>query len=224
MNKFERILISLYMLLLIYLNLRNGIFFKNHWIVDLILTLIFTLFSIFIHKLAQNYTAYLYKDYNIKISGLLNIKPFAHISFSGIIPFIFFKYGWANSSLLERITFKSKSSNQRIIILLSGISINLIIGFIFALLIAPLEKISFLNISAVLLLFSKINIFYAIFSLLPLPPLDGWFILLSIFKFKINLKHIEFYGELLLITLFITGIFDKFIPLIGNYLINFFIL
>ena len=224
MNKFERILINLYILLLIYLNLKSGIFFKNHWVIDLLLTIIFSLFSIFIHKLVQNYTAYLYKDYNIKISGLLNLYKFFYISFSGIIPFIFFKYGWSNSSLLEKITFKSKNSSQKIIILLSGILINLIIGVFFALLIASIEKTSFLNLSATLLLFSKINIFYAIFSLLPIPPLDGWFILLSIFKFKINLKHIEFYGELLLITLFITGIFDKFIPLIGNYIINYFIL
>lgn len=224
MNKFERILISIYGILLIYIKIKSGIFFKNHWIIDILLTIIFSLFAIYIRKYVQNYIAYLYKDYHIKISGLLEFKPFLHISLSGIIPFIFFKYGWADSSLLEKITLKGKNTNKRLMIMFSGVISNLLIGFIFALIVAPIERTSILNLSAVILLFSKINIYYAIFSILPIPPLDGWFIIKSIFKFKINLKHIEFYGELLLITLFITGIFDKFIPFIGNYLINYFIL
>jgi Zn-dependent protease len=223
MNKIEKTILILCMALAIYINIRTGIFFKNHWLIDLILSIIFSLIAISIHRFTQNYVAYLLKDMNVKVSGLLTFNPIKFISYEGILSFIFFKFGWADSSSLEK-TIKGKTANQKIKIVVSGIIANFIVGLFLALLIAPLEFLSFLNLSAIVLLFSKINIYYALFSLIPIPPLDGWFLLSSLIKKKVNLKHIEFYGCLLIITLFAAGILGKIIPLIGSIILNYFIL
>lgn len=200
----------------IYYNLQKVKFINKILNFEVIIVVLFSLFCIALHRYIQSYLAYKAGDINQKVEGFLTLNPFKFIDLVGIIPFIFFKFGWAKPINSDR-ALKGKSTLQRLEIILSGIILNLLLGFILALLIKPAENLS-LTLAAVIKLFSKINIYYGLFSLLPIPPLDGWLILMSILKRNINIAHIELYGELIIIILIGSNILPMIISYIGDYL------
>ena len=216
MSKVEKILLFFGMIGAIYYNLQKEIFLDKIFSFEAIIVVLFSLFCIALHRYIQSYFAYKAGDINQKIEGFLTLNPFKFVDIIGLIPFIFFKFGWAKPINSDRV-LKDKSTLQRLKIVLSGIILNLLLGFVLALLIKPAENIS-LTLAAVINLFSRINIYYGLFSLLPIPPLDGWLILMSLLKRNINISHVELYGELIIIILIGGNILPKIISYLGSYL------
>jgi Zn-dependent protease len=216
MSKVEKIILFLGMIGAIYYNLQREKFLANILNFEVIIVILFSFLCISLHRYIQSYFAYKAGDINQRVEGFLTLNPFKFIDFVGIIPFIFFKFGWAKPISSDRVQ-RSKLTLQRLKIVLSGVILNLLLGMILALLIKPVENIS-LTMAAVIKLFSRINIYYGLFSLLPIPPLDGWLILMSILKRNINIAHIELYGELIIIILIGSNILPMIISYIGDYL------
>lgn len=216
MAKIERILLFAGMIGAIYFSLRNEILINTRWIFEVIIILLFSLLCISLHRFTQNFFSSRAGDINQRIEGNLTLNPVKFIDILGLIPFIFFRFGWAKP-IKSEIVLNGKATLQRTGIILSGIVLNLLLGFISALFVGPAENIS-LTLAAVLKLFSEINIYFVLFSLLPIPPLDGWLIFMSLLKRRANIYYFEFYGELIIIILLGSNILPKFITYLGDYL------
>jgi Zn-dependent protease len=82
-------------------------------------------------------------------------------------------------------------------------------------LIFPFESIS-LFVAGQLSLFAKINMYYFVLSLLPIPQLDGWLIYKAIRKQRVKIERENFYGEILLVISMITYIMPWFIDKVSQ--------
>jgi Zn-dependent protease len=220
MTKFERVILFPLMVVAIYLNFRGKINLNADWIIELISGTLFALLCISFNRFTQSFFANRAGDINQRLEGYLTLNPFKFVDWLGLLPFIFFHFGWAKQIKSDYV-LKGKIISQRLFLSIIGVLINLILAIIIALLIGPSEGIS-LTLAAVLRLFAKVNIFYAVFSLLPIPPLNGWLIISSILRKNANIDRYEFYGELLIIVLIGSKILPAIISYIGNYILSIF--
>lgn len=158
-----------------------------------------TLYAIFIvsltvHEYAHAFMANELGDDTARIMGRMTLNPLAHIDLIGtvILPLIgilfpgMFIIGWAKPVLYNPLKLKSRRDDLKIAI--AGPLANLILatflsfGFLAAR--SVLVGINSANVVAIIGSVIKINVFLAVFNLIPLPPLDGSKIWLLILKPK----------------------------------------
>jgi len=159
-----------------------------------IFTLIILLFSLIIHEIAHGSMALRLGDYTAKRQGRLTLNPLKHLDPLGsvILPLLLvISYslsgirgpivGWAKPVPVNPFNFRDQKWGG-LKVALAGPAANLIIGLVFGL------AIRFFNLPEQLsLLFGIIvtyNFLWAIFNLLPIPPLDGSWILFNILPAK----------------------------------------
>ncbi len=168
-------------------------------------SLIVLFFSIVIHEIAHGSVAYYLGDPTAKRSGRLTINPLAHIDLFGtiILPLFLFLigspvFGWAKPVPVNPNNFRDRKwGNLKVSI--AGPLSNFLVGLIFSLLVRfpflPQRMLPFFEIIAIY------NFAFAVFNLIPIPPLDGSHVLFSFlshrfFKLKMILKR---YGMMILL-------------------------
>lgn len=185
-----------------------------------ILALLYTIIS---HEIAHGLVAYWNGDPTAKNAGRLSLNPLRHLDLFGTLCLIVFKFGWAKPVPIDERNFKNRRLGL-FAVSIAGITTNLISAVIAILLIILLADknaylYSFFSYVAIY------GIYFAIFNLLPIPPLDGSKILASFLpvNFEIFIYKYERIFNLLLILLLYMGIVSKFLaPLAGNILFNVF--
>ncbi len=175
-----------------------------------IFTLIVLLFSVVIHELAHGYVAYGLGDPTAKYSGRLTLNPLKHLDPFGsiILPLLLLLatagqgpiFGWAKPVPVNPYNFKDQKWGE-LKVAVSGPATNFAIAIIFGLLIRFLNlplSVPFIQLMSIVVMY---NFLWAIFNLLPIPPLDGSWILFHFFPPALN--HIKMflqqYGMLILI-------------------------
>ena len=139
--------------------------------VFLIILLAVVLPSLTIHEYAHAWTAYKFGDDTAKSMGRLTLNPIAHIDPIGtiIVP-LFLHVGWAKP---VPVNFSVLSRPQMLLVSIAGPVSNILLAIVLALAyhILPVQAIplveSFLWHGVLL------NLAFALFNLLPIPPLDG---------------------------------------------------
>jgi len=163
-----------------------------------IFILIVLFFSIVIHEVAHGSVAFHLGDPTAKYAGRLTLNPLKHIDPLGtiILPFILLIltfgqgpiFGWAKPVPINPLNFRDQKWGT-LKVSIAGPLMNFLIAIIFGLLIRffPLPQPLFV-------LFSIITIYnfaWGIFNLVPLPPLDGSWILFTFLPEK--LSHLKFF-------------------------------
>lgn len=178
--------------------------------------------SLSVHEWAHAWSAYKLGDPTAKISGRMTLDPLAHISWVGTVLFptiaILFGapfFGWAKPVPVDTRYFKNPRGGMAIVAAAGPIS-NIILAslLMFALgrlLNSNMQISSSLGTSALeMLKFAiQINVFLAVFNMVPLPPLDGSRILQGLVGRKLadKLDQIAPQMEILLLVLMIAGFF-----------------
>ena len=178
-----------------------------------IFSLIVLLFSVIIHELAHGSVAYSLGDPTAKYAGRLTLNPLKHLDPLGsiILPLLLFisgssiLIGWAKPVPINPYNFKDQKWGT-LKVSIAGPLTNFGVAILFGLLIRFLPASFFLLAPGMLIIFSfvvQINIMLAIFNLLPIPPLDGSWILFSLLpprfeKFKMFVSQ---YGMFILLFL-----------------------
>lgn len=194
------------------------------------------LFAITVHEVAHGWMASKLGDTTAKMLGRLTLNPFKHIDLIGtiILPILLlfiggFIFGWAKPVPVTWQNLKHPKRDMAFVAL-AGPMANFIMAFIWTLVIKlGLISIPLLGDAGYLLAYMGqagiiINVVLMVLNLLPIPPLDGSRILISLLPARLGegLSRIEPYGFFIILGLLATGLLSHILSPFIRLLINFF--
>ena len=186
-------------------------------IVVTIFSLIVLLFSVIIHELAHGYVAYSLGDPTAKYAGRLTLNPLKHLDLFGsiILPLLLFVaqspflFGWAKPVPINPYNFRDKKYGE-IKVSIAGPASNISLAIIFGLILRFTPQNIMSANPGILMALSfiiSINIWLAVFNLIPVPPLDGSWVLFSLMPAGAESakNFLRQYGIVILVLLILFG-------------------
>ena len=171
-----------------------------------------------VHEYAHARVAYALGDYTPRLQGRLTLNPAAHVDPIGLLMLFIVHFGWAKPVQINPMNF-SNPRRDDILVSLAGPASNLITAFIALIILVLLAKFDFPFSEGTLLVFNLIiiyNINFAIFNMLPIPPLDGSHILRNLLPYELarQYEYLERYSFIFLIIILMTPVLSYiFVPL-----------
>ncbi len=154
------------------------------------------LIALTFHECCHGWAAYLLGDPTAKNSGRLTLNPLKHIDPMGLICMIIAKFGWAKPVPVNMYYFRKPKRDMAIVALAGPLS-NLLLGLVclfgyYAIvLFAPYNAFT-MAMAEFIVTLTVLNIGFAVFNLLPLPPLDGSRILGLILPNRLYFKLMQY--------------------------------
>ncbi|OGP72368.1 MAG: hypothetical protein A2Z73_02760 [Deltaproteobacteria bacterium RBG_13_60_28] len=200
-------------------------------LLEMALMAVVLLFSVIIHEVAHGYVALRNGDPTARILGRITLNPIPHIDPIGtiLLPLLLLAtgsgiiFGWAKPVPVNPLNYRNYRWGE-ITVSAAGPLSNLALAVLFAYLLrlGPLNlglmKMAYFGVT--------INIFLALFNLIPIPPLDGSHILAILLPRDLArmYQYLEPVGFILILVLFYTGIMGVFIMpvyrLIASFLLG----
>ena len=171
-----------------------------------------------VHEYAHARVAYALGDYTPRLQGRLTLNPAAHIDPLGLLMLFLVHFGWAKPVQINPMNF-SHPRRDDILVSLAGPASNLITAFVALIVLVLMAKLDFPFSEGVLVVFNLIivyNINFAIFNMLPIPPLDGSHILRNLLPYELARRYeqLERYSFIFLIIILMTPVLSYiFVPL-----------
>jgi Zn-dependent protease len=175
-----------------------------------------------VHEYCHALVAHMCGDSTSKDQGRVTLNPLKHIDPLGFIMLIIAGFGWAKPVQFNEQNLRNPKTDVIKIALagpLSNAVIAMVLSLVFSLLssaLPPYVSPTMQIVSEVFLYAIYINWALFIFNLIPLPPLDGSHLLLSLFrKFPEIYSALYKYGSFLLFGLIIASMVTKinFLPI-----------
>lgn len=180
------------------------------------------LFAITVHEAAHGYAAKYFGDLTAERMGRITLNPLKHIDPFGtiLLPALTVMlggilFGWAKPVPVNFANLRNPKKDM-FWVAAAGPASNFVMAIFWALLLsyanyAPNTAINFL--AEMSLAGISINLVLMVLNLLPMPPLDGGRIAVSLLPtpMAIQLARLEQYGFIILIVLMFTGILGKII-------------
>lgn len=163
--------------------------------------------ALVIHEYAHAKAADVMGDFTPRMTGRLTLNPMAHIDPIGLIMLLVVRFGWAKPVMINARNFRNWRQGE-LLVALAGPVANLLVAFISLLAMAVLFKLGMFSegVRLVLSMMVLFNINFAIFNMLPLPPLDGSKVLMVVLPDRLayKLMSLERYSFIILIFLMMT--------------------
>lgn len=180
------------------------------------------LFAITVHEAAHGYAAKYFGDLTAERMGRITLNPLKHIDPFGtiLLPALTVMlggilFGWAKPVPVNFANLRNPKKDM-FWVAAAGPASNFVMAIFWALLLsyanyAPDTAVNFL--AEMSLAGISINLVLMVLNLLPMPPLDGGRIAVSLLPtpMAIQLARLEQYGFIILIVLMFTGILGKII-------------
>ena len=189
--------------------------FDFSYLLSILLAVIPSLVCITLHELSHGLVAYRLGDDTAKRAGRLTLNPLRHLDPMGLLMMVVFRFGWAKPVPVNMYRFKEPKRGMAITALAgpaSNVVITLVFLLIYGALYLPLRgKAAGEYLLEMLELTAYISLSFAVFNLLPIPPLDGSKVLFSLMdeeRYRTLMRY-ERYGGLLLMALVWTGVLGR---------------
>lgn len=187
--------------------------------VDLLFTLPAILIALTIHEFSHGLTAHLLGDPTPKNQGRLTLNPIPHLDILGTLLLLVARFGWAKPVQVNPFYFRGDRQRGMLLVALAGPASNLLVALVGGILYNLFDN------QFVLIFLSRLitlDVYLAVFNLLPVPPLDGSKILLGILPRRMHesIYALESYGPLLLMLLIVTNTTGKILVPIAWRIIN----
>ena len=183
--------------------------------------------SLAFHEAAHAWTADRLGDPTARMLGRLTLNPLAHIDWIGTVLFPIIGMtvpgapviGWAKPVPVNLRNLRAPRRDFAIVAVAGPIS-NLILATIAALIV---NQMDYSLGSAILRRFVEINVFLAVFNMIPVPPLDGGNVLAGFVSEPIArlIDQIRPYGMIVLLVLLVTHALDAVVFPIGRVIRDF---
>lgn len=189
---------------------------------DIIVLLPVLFLSIILHEIAHGYAAYRLGDDTAYQSGRLTLNPISHMDPIGTLAvpavcwlFGWPLFGWAKPVPVNALRLPSPRRDMGKVAF-AGPAMNLLLAFLCAgtlkLLLLAQAHISQQILTALAYILQYgilVNIFLAIFNLIPIPPLDGGRVVVALLPVQkaVGYEHlVGRYGMLIVFGLILTGV------------------
>lgn len=162
------------------------------------------------HEYAHARTAVSLGDFTPRLMGRLTIDPRAHIDPIGLVMLFLVRFGWAKPVMINPSNFRNPKRDD-ILVSLAGPAMNLLLGFIafYILYFVQAHHIDVSQITfAIIQMIFIYNVNFAIFNMLPIPPLDGSHILRNLLPSELAYRYqsLERYSILIMIVFIATPV------------------
>ncbi|MFN4244670.1 MAG: site-2 protease family protein [Brevinematia bacterium] len=189
-----------------------------------VIGIIILIISIVLHEYAHGKVSYIFGDSTAKDEGRLTLNPIKHIDPVGsiILPLLLivmntgFVIGWAKPVPINPDRYTNKKLGW-ILTSIAGPFINYFLSFIALLTILLFNNFYDVNpiFKIILWYLFAINFVLGSFNILPLPPLDGFWVLLNLLpeKIKENVSKLvlsEYYPMIMVFTAIIAILIGKY--------------
>jgi Zn-dependent protease len=186
------------------------------------------IFAITVHEAAHGYAAKYFGDMTAHQEGRISLNPIKHIDLFGtiILPALTVVlggvlFGWAKPVPVNFSRLRNPKKDM-LWVAAAGPASNLVMAILWVLVI-KLANIAPLTFVELLMLMAEagiiINVILMVLNLLPLPPLDGGRIAVSLLPTDLarSFSKLERYGFIILIVLLLTGVLGKILmPLVSG--------
>lgn len=155
------------------------------FIIQLLLTLPIIILSLTVHECAHGYIAKKLGDPTAENLGRLTLNPLKHLDPFGVLFMLLFGFGWARPVPVNARNFKKPRRDMALTAVAGPVS-NLLLATVFAILYETAYTVMKKSAEAgggtgtlgmtVMLFFSlglQLNVFLAVYNMLPIPPFDG---------------------------------------------------
>lgn len=204
----------------------NG--FDFSYILSILQGLFPALVCITLHELSHGFVAYKLGDNTAKDRGRLTLNPLKHLDVMGLLMLLVFHVGWAKPVPVNMYNFKNPKRGMALTALAGPVSNFLItlvfmflFGFAYTIVLAHYSEPGYYLLQ-MLQLTAYISLGLGMFNLIPIPPLDGSKVLLSVISDSSyqKLMRYERYGMILMILLVSTGVIGKPLSAAIEYIYN----
>lgn len=179
-----------------------------------------------IHELAHAVTADRLGDPTPRRMGRITLNPIAHLDPFGSLMLLISGFGWAKPVMVQPLNLQGNPRTSMAIVAAAGPFSNLLMAILFAIPVrlglielnvvsgGVVPSLGFLAFN-----FIWINLILLFFNLIPVPPLDGYRILVGILPpdLAYRMRALEQYGFLILML----AIF--FLPMLGLDILGWFV-
>lgn len=212
-------------------------FLDPEYLISLLYMIPIYLITLTVHEVSHGYIAYKMGDPTAYNMGRLTLNPLKHIDPFGLLMLIIIRFGWAKPVPINPRNFKNPRKGLAISAaagpvsnFLMAIGGYIIFRIFYVILMHQIytlqitEANSFINIlNGFCTFFNQfciLNIYFGLFNLLPVPPLDGSRIVSYFlpYKFYRVYSNIERYGFLILMLLLYTGVISKPLSILAGYI------
>ena len=156
------------------------------------------------HEFSHALTADQLGDHRPRAMGRLTLNPIAHVDPIGALMLVVAGFGWAKPVMVNTAALRGGRRSMALVAFAGPIA-NVVVAIAFAVVFRVMDLVGvdsgfFLNLVALIV---QLNILLAIFNLIPIPPLDGYNVLLAYLppRQAVTVQRYAPYGIIILLLL-----------------------